>query len=174
MKPWMTDYQIDMIQSYLNTKQIMLEYGAGGSTLYFSKYVSQYISIEHDSHWIEKIKNLIKQPSNVDIHYCKPNNPISLPVWVGSQEDFKDYINCVDKLKYKKYDIVLIDGRARQYCGKKILNYIDKKSIIFVHDFFERPRYRVLLNYYDVIDEDQSANKPTLVVLKKKPQFDDT
>ena len=37
--------EIDLIQSYLNDKKIMLEYGCGGSTTIFPKYVKEYYSI---------------------------------------------------------------------------------------------------------------------------------
>lgn len=171
MKPWLTNYQIQKIESYLKKEHIMLEYGCGGSTLHFSKFVKTYISIEHNKEWIEKLTNI---PSNVHIYYCPPNNhTLVMPVWTGSQEDFYDYINYVDKISIQKYNIVFIDGRARQYCAKKVLDYITTDSVVFIHDFFERPRYHHLLSYYDIIDEDCS-DKITLVALKKKTRIDDT
>lgn len=166
MKPWMTDKQIELIQQYLKINHIMLEYGCGGSTLYFSKYVKTYVSIEHDSEWIKKIQNMIDHKTNIELYYCAPNNPIKLPVWTGCPVDFKDYINYIDTIQYKYYDIVLIDGRARQYCAKKVLNYVDKDSIIFVHDFFERERYYTIKQYYCIIDKDDTTI-PSLVVLSK-------
>lgn len=162
----MSKCQINLIKSYLTPKDIMLEYGAGGSTLYFSKYVKQYISIEHDINWINQLKthNL---NNNIQLHYCAPNNRIKLPIWQGNRDDFKDYINYVDALSYKHYDKVLIDGRARQYCAKSILNYIDNKSIVFIHDFFERERYHIVYDYYNLINKDNRTT-PSLAVFKKK------
>lgn len=178
MKPWMPDSQIDLIKRYLKSQHIMLEYGCGGSTLFFSKYVKTYVCIEHDKKWIQKIQKKIEEtkpiPSNIELHYCDTNNPIKLPVWRGSYEDFENYINYIEKLKYKNYDVVLIDGRARKHCAKKILPYTNSESIIFFHDFFERPRYHDILQYYQIIDEDKpEKNKQTLAILKKLPQTDD-
>jgi len=168
MKPWMTNNQIEIIKSYLKPSDIVLEYGIGGSTLYFSKYVKKYLSIEHDFDWFEKIKNNYKLAKNIELHYCKPNNEIDLPVWIGKENDFLDYINYVDKLNYKIYNKVLIDGRARKFCAKKILNYINEYSLVFFHDFFERERYHDILNYYKIINEDKNNGKnPSLVVLRK-------
>ena len=59
MKPRMFEKQIKIIESYLSEKHIMLEYGAGGSTFHFSKFVQKYVSIEHDENWYEKLKNLV-------------------------------------------------------------------------------------------------------------------
>lgn len=166
MKPWMHDDQIEIIKSYLFKNHTMLEYGSGGSTFHFSKFVKKYISIEHDENWFNKLKeNKIKE--NVELHLCKPNNKIKLPVWIGKEEDFLNYINLVDELSYKHYDIVLIDGRARKFCAKKILNYINENSIVFVHDYFERERYHEIENYYYLINEHRDA-KQSLAVFKKK------
>ena len=162
----MNTNQIDLIASYLDSTHLMLEYGAGGSTIYFSQYVKKYISIEHDINWITKLKEQ-KLPSNVELYYCAPNNNLQLPVWEGKYQDFENYINYVDLLPYKRYDRVLIDGRARQYCAKKILNFIDQISIVFVHDFFERNKYLSVLNDYILIDK-EDREKPTLAIFKKK------
>jgi hypothetical protein len=167
MQVWMTQEQVNLIESYLKPEHIMLEYGAGGSTLHFSKYVQKYISIEHDQQWIKNINKKIVS-NNIEIHYCPPNRHMKLPVWVGNFADFENYINYIDKLSYKKYDVVLIDGRARQYCAKKILPYIDKNSIVFCHDFVERKRYHeVFKKYYTMIDKDRSSKIPSLAVFRK-------
>ena len=48
----------DKILFYLNSSSIrnFLEIGSGGSTLYFSKHVQNYYSIEHDKSWFEMVK----------------------------------------------------------------------------------------------------------------------
>ena len=158
--------QIEMIDSYLKPKHIVLEYGAGGSTLYFANKVLKYISIEHDYVWIKKLQNE-NIPSNVEMHYCPPDNNLKLPVLRANFEDFNQYINYIDKLSYKIYDIVIIDGRARQYCAKKILPYLNDDSIVFCHDF-ERKRYHeVFKKYYTMIDKEDSFNEQVLAVFKK-------
>ena len=173
MTPWISKKQISIIESYLEDKDVMLEYGSGGSTLHFSKFVKKYVSIEHDIYWLESVKKLI--PTNVELHYCPPNNPIKLPVWKGNEEDFKDYINCVDKLNLK-YDVVLVDGRCRKSCSLKVLKYLNESSIVFIHDFFERKRYHGILDYYEVIEKDMGGKEiiggmkgaASLAILKKK------
>jgi hypothetical protein len=165
MKPWMPQNQIDLIQSYLKPTDTMLEYGAGGSTLYFSQYVEKYVSIEHDINWIDKIREN-KMPDNVELHYCAPNNKIQLPTWEGNPEDFQNYISFIDTLTYKNYDKVFIDGRVRVKCSVKVLDYLNTDSLVFVHDFFERDRYHKILEYYKIIDQDRNT-RPSLVILKK-------
>ena len=52
-KPWMHDSEINLIIAFLNKEQSMLEWGCGGSTMLFSKYVKKYYSKIH----IFNIKN---------------------------------------------------------------------------------------------------------------------
>lgn len=160
----MSDKQIQTIESYLKNDMIMLEYGAGGSTVHFAKFVKKYISIEHDLNWVKKIQHYILD--NVELYYCSPNNNIKLPVWIGKEKDFINYINYIDNIKYKKYDMVLIDGRARQFCAIKILNYLMKDSLVFFHDFFERERYHSILDHYTIMGV--VGSNPSLAILQKK------
>ena len=48
---WMSQEEIDVITKYLSPDKHMLEWGAGGSTLFFSTLVKTYTSIEHDNDW---------------------------------------------------------------------------------------------------------------------------
>ena len=104
MNVYMSQEERNLISKYLGYDKVMLEWGAGGSTLFFSRYVKEYISIEHKKEWYDEIKPQTLQ-SNIDLHYVKPNLPPSHP---RRPEEFLDYINYVDVLN-KKYDIVLVD-----------------------------------------------------------------
>jgi len=57
----MSDLQIKGIMKYLNPNDIMLEYGSGGSTLFFSKHVKEYYSLEHEPEWYKKTFEKIKK-----------------------------------------------------------------------------------------------------------------
>ena len=56
MKVWMSQKEIKMIEKYLTPETIMLEYGSGGSTIHFSKFVKEYYSLEHNKEWYNKVK----------------------------------------------------------------------------------------------------------------------
>ena len=51
MQPWMSKEEIKLIEKYLNKNQVVLEWGSGGSTAHFSKFVKEWYSIEHDKDW---------------------------------------------------------------------------------------------------------------------------
>jgi hypothetical protein len=54
-------------ENYIKGKQKMLEWGSGGSTLYFPSLVKEYVSIEHDKVWYDKIKTDISD--NVNLYH---------------------------------------------------------------------------------------------------------
>eukprot|EP01084_Bolivina_argentea_P117775 209087_1 len=111
---------------------------------------------------------------------------------------FNDYINLIDKTGVKRFDVVLIDGRARGECAFKVLDYIDRDSVVIIHDWyleeegykvFNRnlsteyfkqksryllPSYKRVLQYYDIIADvspikhSSRCSRCGLVVLRKK------
>ena len=195
--------EIDLIQSYLSDKKIMLEYGCGGSTTIFPRYVKKYYSVEHNLDWFWNVQQEIYNDKldNVEIHLC--DIPKGVPTkreefWeryddnilyasehldtnIPSFEDcvypkdkyvWNEYIDYVDKLNVKLFDVILIDGRARTDCAYKVLNYIDKGSIVFIHDFWPRSEYHKVFEWYDEVvsikDTQQGDGGQTIVGLKKK------
>ena len=53
--PWMSRSEIELILSFLQKEDVMLEYGCGGSTMLFPKYVKEYHSIESDKSWADSV-----------------------------------------------------------------------------------------------------------------------
>ncbi len=152
-----TDIKIEesnFLKSYLNKSQIMLEWGAGWSTLEFSKYVKEYYSIEHNFYWYQRVKSRIE--SNTKIYYAPPNTRDLKwfpPDKRGDKESFKSYIGFADVLGSlgKRFDVVFIDGRARSFCALKALDFLKEEAVVFIHDF-GRPRYWDILRRYSIVD----------------------
>lgn len=163
--PLMHKYEYEFISKYIDKGDILLEWGSGNSTIYFSEKVKSLISIEHDIDYYKIIKNLIifHDIKNIDIYHIPANSPTPTPC---RYEQFKEYIEFVKKNNFK-FNRVLIDGRARKYCAKSILEIIDENCVVMIHDF-NRPDYQKVLKYYDVIE--QITEGQGIVALKKKPK----
>ena len=66
---WKNIYTIDEVgmsekeaikaEHYVKGKTKMLEWGSGGTTLYFPQMIDKYVSIEHDKKWYDIIKSKI-------------------------------------------------------------------------------------------------------------------
>ena len=124
----------DLIRENLRSTDKMLEWGRGGSTLEYSKYVADYYSIEHDKVWYDRVMALKKD--NVH-YYLIPMSKEWHGESDGSYEQFKDYVDFPKTLGIK-FDVVLVDGRCREGCLKSLLSFIDRDTKVFVHD---RKRY---------------------------------
>lgn len=161
-KPLMKDVEIELIEKYLNENVNMLEYGSGASTAYYARKVKKLTSLEYSKKWHKKVEDSIKKLKNVELVLipCKKVKPATYDI-------YRNYINW-PKTRKDIWDVVLIDGRARQWVAKSILDNITKDSIVLVHDWGpldnpKRERYNKILNYYDVVEEAHS-----LVALTKK------
>ena len=150
-KPGMPERDWMFILKHLKPHFTMLEWGSGGSTTFFSYFVKKYISFEHSRKWFSHtIRALNKEKrANVVLYWINAPNT-----------DYTEYTNKISEIE-DKLDAVLIDGRNRVGCAKKLLEYIDDDCLVFLHDA-ERPRYNEIYDYYEII-----FRTPTLKVLKK-------
>lgn len=58
-------------EEYIEGQTKMMEWGSGGSTLYFPQLVDYYVSIEHDIKWYDSVKKRIS--GNVEFHCIEPH-----------------------------------------------------------------------------------------------------
>lgn len=168
LKPWMSDEEINLIKSYLGEDKIVFEWGAGGSTIEFSEYVKEYYSVEHDFDWYKAVFK--KAGRNVKIYYMPPDTPGLnwSPIFEeGKREDFKNYIAFINNVASlgKKFDVILIDGRARADCAVEALPYVSKNTVVFIHNF-DRVWYWKVLEHYQI-----TAIADTLAVLRRKKEI---
>lgn len=114
---YMSNEEIDMVEKYLDKDFIMLEYGSGGSTLHFSRYVKEYYSIEHDFFWFNKIKSEITNP-NTTIYYQGIEKGFNM-----SDESVLGNLNYPPNMdEYNKY---CLDNYQRN--TRELLCFIDNK-----------------------------------------------
>ena len=153
MEAWMDTREKELILKHLSKDKVMLEWGSGGSTIEFSPQVKKYYSVEHNLEWAEKIKNEIKinRLGNISYNFVQQNEIRPDGTGQSMYYQFKDYIDIVDTFN-TKFDIVLIDGRARRLCAKKIIPYLNEDAIVIIHDWVLRDVYHCVTDYYDVLD----------------------
>ena len=178
LQPWMHPKEVELVKKYLKPTDIMMEYGSGGSTIQFGNLVDTYYSVEHVEDWYLKVWTAIEKNyllddthKNVFLNHIAPNKPRSKPT---QYDEFTDYIEFPKNLDNVKFDKVFIDGRARSHCAKFILDYLHEDSIVFFHDFWARPEYHWILDYYDEVEsvkDTQVETGQTIVALKPKAKM---
>ena len=165
--PEFDDNIIDGMMKYIKNDSIMLEYGSGGSTLYFPKFVKKFYSIEFVTEFYKKIQSELEEKFNYNNVYCYCVEPTQFrgtePLSVRECDitnkqykklkekyphhtehsikrywQFRDHVDFIDTIGLEKIDVALIDGRARGMCATKVAEYMDGTGIIFMDDFFGR------------------------------------
>ena len=98
------------------------------------------------------------------MHYVPPE--IISPKRPSKYEDWESYIE-FPRILNKKFDVILIDGRARPECAIEAKRHIKKDGVVIIHDFYDkyRPHYKTVLDHYKIIDSITAS--PGLVVLSR-------
>ena len=92
--PGLAPGAIMALESIVNKKMKVLEFGSGGSTIFWAKNCKNVKSFETDSHWFIKVKERVSQFRNVEII-------------LGNQ---KQILKRLEKEPDNHYDIVLVDS----------------------------------------------------------------
>lgn len=147
--PWITFPAIDFLNRSIRNEMKVFEYGGGGSTLFFAERVSKIVSVEHDLLWNEKLKKTVEKNeiNNVELFFQESiDEECTEQIYTSANDNysgksFKDYVLKIEKFPDNYFDIILIDGRARNGCFLKSISKVKRDGII-VFDNTERIRYR--------------------------------
>lgn len=149
--PWWTLASGRKVRSFLesNPHARVLEWGSGASTIWLGKRSAEVFSIESDAHWAERVK----QSAPPHVHILTPDIPSRRRgVGISSRRlgfrrlDFTHYVGAIDDLP-GLFDLIVIDGRAREACLDKALTRLSPGGII-LFDNTNRRRYKAALSRY--------------------------
>ncbi|MDD4902660.1 MAG: hypothetical protein PHE24_06015 [Patescibacteria group bacterium] len=147
--PWLNFATKEWLDKNLSKEMIIFEYGCGGSTLYFSARVKKIISVEHDRTWYEVVKEkLIKNKiNNCELSCCPPEEARAgvNKLYLSSDENFSNksfqkYIEKINDYPDDSFDLIIVDGRARNGCISNLLPKIKNNGYVLL-DNSERMEY---------------------------------
>lgn len=143
-RPWLSYPVTRWLKNHLHADMRVFEYGAGTSTLFFASRVKELISVEHDADWFHQLKAIFEAQNSIklamenkgfwQLDYASPNGRHQLflippqegfapdpaytslqkPAYKGSH--FHHYAHHIDGFPDAYFDLILIDGRARNAC----------------------------------------------------------
>ena len=156
------------LETFITTDSTYFEWGSGGSTDTFGRLTNaKIVSVENYQPWCDKVSALpfvkCRQQLKTMDYKCivpHPTGGAGYPVDSAHNGAFDEYIEAIQD--YPDFDIVLVDGRWRIACALFALDYITDDTVVFIHDF-QREEYRVVLEWYDTIDQVDA-----LIALKRK------
>lgn len=143
-EPWLVHHAVNWLEGFLLERKVLLraeqtvrilEWGCGGSTIWYARRADRVTSIEHSLKWhyaiSEKAARL--QVYNIDhVHIpCR-----------GPQGCFRPYAEFVKDFHGSTFDLINIDGRARVRCIEQVMeHHLVKPSGALVLDNSERAYY---------------------------------
>jgi hypothetical protein len=145
--PWWTYRAIDVVEAWFAARPHpirVFEYGSGASTLWLARRADEVHSVEHHAGFAEHIRPALEKRPNIDFHIVESVQSSS-PAVPSAKEgnarrDFSDYVATIDKVG-GTFDLIVIDGRAREACLVAALPRLAEDGII-VYDNSWRARYR--------------------------------
>jgi hypothetical protein len=166
----MAPNDLQMFYTYLDKATNYFEFGSGGSTYQAIKRANlqSIISVESDIRWYNRIKDLIGDDSRLNYKYVDIKaaaNNWGRPGPGSTLEQWKIYSDAICNTGSLKIDYLLIDGRFRVACCLKCFDILDENALIAFDDFLNRPTYRIVLNYFEIVNRTLDSR---MVILKKR------
>lgn len=147
--PWWTFAAADDVAAFLRDRPgaRVLEWGSGASTVWLARRATSVVSIEHDPAWAARTARALaaRDTRNVELRVVPPR------AGAGGVRSAKRGFAGLDFTEYADaggdadgFDLVVIDGRAREACLSRALDLVATDGLI-VFDNVDRERYRVAI-----------------------------
>ena len=148
-KPHFKNEELTAFLSFLTKDTIYFETGSGCSSIIAKYYAKKTYAVEGCIKYYKiDIKNGLKDV--IIFKDLKPDDYTwSYPGKKSKLDDWKNYFQSY-KREYNA-DVILIDGRFKIATAMDIFDKIRDDTVILLHEYFERPSYFILEEYYDYV-----------------------
>ena len=172
LHPMMSKPEIELFKRYIGAARRYLEFGSGGSTYLaaLNPLIEYIASVEGLELWINKCSKLkqikrLMANNKLAFHYIDYNagDDCGKPQNNEKAQMFNVYSDIVTNYPPRTFDTILIDGRFRVACALKAYDFIDNKARIMFHDYISRPEYKVVEEFFTVVESVDS-----MAVLQKR------
>lgn len=160
--PFMSESERALFKESLQAARHYFEFGSGGSTVWAVNQGLTVYGVESDDQWVNGLKGKLGERCQVKAVDIGPTREWGYPVSLDNAEVFADYSKEI--LNHQVgFDLILVDGRFRVACAmaaiKHILMHSDDPNAarIFIHDFWNRPNYHVVLEFLETVKRSESA-----------------
>lgn len=154
--PWLTYGAIIAIEGLIKPEHNVLEFGCGGSTVFFSSRCHQVKSYELRMRWIEIVKRKLPNPSNVTFMHGRP----------------RLLLNNVSREKDEFYDWLIVDMggsyRLRRWMMGRGIPKLKKGGYMVVDNYAQEELSKLDYSHWDVytFDDFGYGGKGTKIAVK--------
>jgi hypothetical protein len=165
--PWWTYRAIDVVEVWLAARPgpaRVFEYGSGASTLWLAGRSAEVHSVEHHAEFGAMMSERLADVPNVHLDVVEAQESDKPRVPSGKEGhqglDFAAYVDALDRVE-GTFDLVVVDGRAREACLTKALPRLSPGGIV-VYDNSARRRYRPAIEQSGLEEHALRGLTPTL------------
>jgi hypothetical protein len=156
--PWISVPALIFLRTVLHPDMKIFEWGSGGSTLFFLGKGCDVTSVDHSSEWASAVNQRIRNSTlrKSIVEHIAPNdrenfpsrdveaNPTSYrstgPAY--QLQNFRKYVKRIDVFENETFDLVVVDGRARNSCIYHALPKVKMFGYLML-DNAERQEYAI-------------------------------
>lgn len=132
--PWYTYDAILWVKKYIKTHKKVFEYGSGNSTLFYVYNKVNIYAVEHNKEWYKQFKKMVIKnkfnPKVIKNIYLKKPIVNKNKLNINKELDYSSYVSTLNKFPDGYFDLIIIDGRARNDCINLALRKIKKGGYI--------------------------------------------
>lgn len=110
--PWFTYAAIEYLENLDLSGKSVFEFGAGTSTMFWSRLGANVVAVEFDEAWVQHLRSL-RLPGATILH--------------GS--GMESYVGAL-KRAGQRFDIIVIDGRYRDRCADEAIAHLAERGMI--------------------------------------------
>ena len=164
--PWWSLPAIARVEAWIrarNGQVRVFEYGSGASTVWLARRCTHVTTVEHDAAFAREIAPVLAR-DNVTLHLVEPRRPVSQPLVASARHGYEDcdFSAYVDSIAgERRYDLIVIDGRARVACLERATHFLADGGLI-VFDNSGRTRYQSALRQAGLRIERWRGRTPAL------------
>ena len=157
----MNNQEVQKIFDLINDKSKILALTNGTNLDFLLDKAKNLHIVEYDKNRTDKITKRLKEKKVLfHVDCVEPSYPQANSFTPAKPKQFDNYINHIRSLKSThSFDSVFINGRDRLRAAKASLDLLKDGGYIFIHDFWERPRYHDMLHWPELELCDQIPNK---------------
>lgn len=120
------------------------EWGSGSSTLWLEHFMMSIVSVEYSKKWFDEVNKRIDK-NKTELVFQAPQEERENKDEIKSKKrgyhkySFKNYVDIINN--FENFDLIIIDGRAREHCLENSIKCLNKNGLIVFDDTY-RKRYR--------------------------------
>lgn len=143
--PWFTYPAIFWLMNCLCGEENVFEYGSGNSTLWLSRHCANVVTVEHVPQYASTLRPLL--PENAEL-LCIPCSGTEVTAPAGDS-----YVDAIESSNGGPFDMVIVDGVARNSCVEKSLDHLSEHGLILL-DNSDR---RIYEDAFHLLEEERFA-----------------